>query len=66
MNNRTWSNIAVVGAGAIGCYFGGVLARAGMKVTLIGRRNHVEPINRNGLIFQSLDIQEHIAAQQWN
>jgi 2-dehydropantoate 2-reductase len=61
MNNQTWCNIAVVGAGAIGCYFGGVLARAGMKVTLIGRQNHVEPINRNGLLLQSLDIQERIA-----
>jgi 2-dehydropantoate 2-reductase len=61
MKNQTWCNIAVVGAGAIGCYFGGVLARAGRKVTLIGRHNHVEAINRNGLFFQSLDVQEHIA-----
>jgi len=60
MKNQTWSNIAVVGAGAIGCYFGGMLARAGMKVTLIGRQQHVEPINRHGLLFQSRDIEEHV------
>src|SRR6266545_131067 len=59
--NETWSRIAVVGAGAIGCYFGGLLARAGANVTLIGRQKHVDPINRNGLLFQSADFQERIA-----
>jgi len=29
--------VAVVGAGAVGCYFGGMLARAGAKVTLLRR-----------------------------
>jgi 2-dehydropantoate 2-reductase len=29
--------IAVMGAGAVGCYYGGMLARAGREVTLIGR-----------------------------
>lgn len=53
--------IAVVGAGAIGCYFGGMLARAGMPVTLIGRRNHVDAINKHGLLFQSLGVEQHIA-----
>ena len=28
---------AVMGAGAVGCYFGALLARAGHAVTLIGR-----------------------------
>src|ERR1022692_2458307 len=60
MKNQTWPKIAVMGAGAIGCYFGGMLARAGTKVTLIGRQQHVDPINQNGLFFQSLDLQEHI------
>jgi 2-dehydropantoate 2-reductase len=58
---RSWSKIAVVGAGAIGCYFGGLLARAGANVTLIGRRKHVDPIKQNGLLFQSGDRQERIA-----
>ncbi len=33
--------IAVMGAGAVGCYYGGMLARAGHAVTLIGRPQHV-------------------------
>ena len=34
--------IAVMGAGAVGCYYGGMLARASYAVTLIGRPRHVE------------------------
>jgi 2-dehydropantoate 2-reductase len=60
MKNETPSKIAVMGAGAIGCYFGGMLARAGVNVTLIGRQKHVGPINQNGLLLQSRDFQEHI------
>jgi 2-dehydropantoate 2-reductase len=30
--------IAVMGAGAVGGYFGGLLARAGHEVTFIGRQ----------------------------
>ena len=44
-----FQNIAVVGAGAVGSFFGGMLARAGHSVTLIGRATHVEAINRHGL-----------------
>jgi 2-dehydropantoate 2-reductase len=51
--NETWSPVAVVGAGALGCFFGGMLARAGAKVTLIGRRFRVEAIARDGLLFES-------------
>lgn len=48
-------HIAVMGAGAIGCYFGGVLARAGHKVTFIGRPIHVDAIARNGLQIETKD-----------
>ena len=41
--------IAVLGAGAVGSYFGAVLARAGLAVTLIGRPTHVAAIERDGL-----------------
>jgi 2-dehydropantoate 2-reductase len=41
--------IAVMGAGAVGCYYGGMLARAGHDVTLIGRAQHVEAVRRRGL-----------------
>jgi 2-dehydropantoate 2-reductase len=41
--------LAVVGAGAVGSVVGGLLARAGEDVTLIGRRSHVDAVNRDGL-----------------
>jgi 2-dehydropantoate 2-reductase len=41
--------IAVMGAGAVGCYYGGMLARGGHDVTLIGRPQHVDAIRRGGL-----------------
>jgi 2-dehydropantoate 2-reductase len=41
--------IAVVGAGAVGCFYGAMLARAGERVVLIGRAVHVEAIERDGL-----------------
>jgi 2-dehydropantoate 2-reductase len=41
--------IAVMGAGAVGCYYGGMLARAGHEVTLIARAQHVEAVRRGGL-----------------
>jgi 2-dehydropantoate 2-reductase len=38
-----------VGAGAVGSFYGAMLARAGRRVVLIGRRPHVEAIQRDGL-----------------
>ena len=52
--------VAVVGAGAVGCYFGGMLARAGHEVTLIGRPAHVEAIRVSGLRFEALKFDERI------
>lgn len=53
--------IAVVGAGAVGSYFGGMLARAGEPVTLIGRAPHVDAIREHGLRIEGLDWDERIA-----
>ena len=50
------SEIAVVGAGAVGCFFGGRLAQAGYPVTLIGRPAHVDAMNRDGLWIDSQDF----------
>jgi 2-dehydropantoate 2-reductase len=49
LKNSTFNHIAVVGAGAVGSFYGAMLARAGHKVTLIGRPAHVEAIKRDGL-----------------
>ena len=57
------NRIAVVGAGAVGCYFGGMLARAGVAVTLIGRAEHVEAIRRHGLLIDGLRVHEHVRVE---
>jgi 2-dehydropantoate 2-reductase len=57
---KEWPRIAVVGAGAVGSYFGGMLARAGAPVTLIGRGPHVEAINRDGLFIDSIHFNENV------
>jgi len=45
--------IAVIGAGAVGGYYGGVLARHGEDVALICRGAHRDAIARNGLRVES-------------
>ena len=40
--------VAIVGAGGVGGYFGGLLARAGHDVTYIARGAHLDAIARNG------------------
>lgn len=52
--------VAVMGAGAVGCYYGGMLARAGHDVMLIGRPFHVEAITRSGLRFEAAQFDERI------
>lgn len=60
MPGEPWPKVAVLGAGAVGCYFGGLLARAGAPVTLIGRPHHVEALARDGLWFEGLHFQGRI------
>lgn len=55
--------IAVMGAGAVGCYYGGLLARAGHEVRLIGRARHVEAVVRHGLLMETNAFSEHIPLQ---
>ena len=40
---------AVVGAGAVGSFFGAMLGLAGHPVSLIGRAAHVAAVQRDGL-----------------
>ena len=54
--------VAVMGAGAVGCFFGGMLARAGHDVVLIGRPQHVEAIARDGLRLEAQQFDERIGA----
>src|ERR1700730_10940119 len=52
--------IAVMGAGAVGCYYGGMLARAGHDVVLIGRPQHVQAVERQGLRLEIQTFDERI------
>jgi 2-dehydropantoate 2-reductase len=52
--------VAVFGAGAVGCFYGGMLARAGHEVVLIGRPAHVAAIQKAGLHFEGLNFDQHI------
>lgn len=44
--------VAVMGAGAIGCFYGALLARAGAPVTLVGRQQHVDAVWQRGLLLE--------------
>lgn len=52
--------VAVMGAGAVGCYFGGMLARAGHSVTLIARPAHVQAIEAKGLCMETKTFDEQV------
>ena len=58
-----WPTVAVMGAGAVGCYFGGMLARAGAPVTLIGRSPHVEAIAADGLLLDTRDFSGRVIVE---
>ena len=55
--------VAVLGAGAVGCFYGGMLARAGHRVTLIGRPLHMDAIARDGLCFETRNFSENIRTE---
>lgn len=52
--------ITVMGAGSVGCYFGGMLARAGHDVTLIARAVHVHSIRRDGLLLDTQTFRAYV------
>jgi len=61
--HESWPKIAVVGAGAVGGYFGGLLARAGAPVVMIGRMPFVEAVKKNGLFLDTLQFQESVRVE---
>lgn len=58
------SRVAVVGPGAVGSFFGGMLARAGAEVAFVGRPGstsaHLESVRERGLVFDGVEVQETI------
>ena len=55
----------VVGPGAVGCYFGGMLARSGAAVTMLGRPDrpsaHLDAMARDGLRMETMTFDESVA-----
>ena len=58
-----WPRVAVVGAGAVGGYFGGLMAKAGAPVVMIGRQAFVDAVNRDGLYLDTLHFQQRIRVE---
>ena len=57
---REWPRIAVVGAGAVGGYFGGLFARAGAPTVFIGRKHFADAVNSKGLALDKSEGVERI------
>ncbi|MGA2097499.1 MAG: 2-dehydropantoate 2-reductase [Candidatus Acidiferrum sp.] len=60
---KSWPRIAIVGAGAVGGYFGGMLARAGAPVIMIGRPAFVEAVRKNGLFLDTVQFKETVRVE---
>ena len=50
MNRSALGKIAVVGSGAVGCYYGGMLAHAGHDVHFL-MRSDLDTVRRDGLVI---------------
>src|ERR1700686_295540 len=62
-SSEKWPRVAVVGAGAVGGYFGGMLARAGAPVVMIGRAAFVDAAKKNGLFLDTLQFKEAVRVE---
>jgi 2-dehydropantoate 2-reductase len=62
-SSQSWPRVAVVGAGAVGGYFGGMLARAGAPVVMIGRAPFVQAVKKNGLLLDTLHFKETVRVE---
>ena len=56
-------SFAIMGAGAVGCYFGALLAQAGHTVRLVARPTHVQAITSHGLRLQTATQDTHVPLQ---
>lgn len=59
---REWPRIAVIGAGAVGGYFGGMFARAGAPIVFVGRKHFADAVSTNGLVLDTMHGNERIRA----
>jgi tRNA A37 threonylcarbamoyladenosine dehydratase len=61
---ENWPRIAVVGAGAVGGYFGGLLVRAGARAIMLGRPTFVDAVNKDGLFLTLCNFRKTSACRQ--
>ena len=62
-DQNNWPRVAVVGAGAVGGYFGGLLARAGAPVVMIGRQSFVDAVRNSGLFLDTVQFRERVQVE---
>jgi 2-dehydropantoate 2-reductase len=62
-SSEKWPRVAVVGAGAVGGYFGGMLARAGAPIVMIGRAAFVDAAKKNGLFLDTVQFKEAVRVE---
>src|SRR5258708_18022817 len=60
-DTQEWARIEVVGAGAVGGYFGGMFARAGAPTVFIGRKHFANAVSSRGLVLDKSEGRERIA-----
>ena len=58
--------LAVVTAGAIGGYFGGLLAAAGTDITFVARGEHLRALQQTGLVLKKPDGDLHLTPGQYH
>ncbi len=58
-------NVAIFGAGSIGCYLGGQLAQGGAYVTFIGRDRFAKDVRKNGLTLTHFQRPDVVAPENW-
>jgi len=58
-----WPRVAVVGAGAVGGYFGGLMADAGAPVVMIGRKSFVDAVTSRGLRLDTLHFSKTVQVE---
>jgi len=66
----TWPRVGVVGPGGVGAYFGGMLARAGARVTMVGRPGprgpHLRTMAARGLRMRTVGFDELVPVEVTN
>jgi len=58
-----WPRIVVVGAGAVGGYFGAKFAQAGAPVVMVGRKSFVDAVNESGVVIDGAESRDRVKVE---